>query len=88
MPGYPKLEKYAPEQTESVDTLEKRFVGLTDTQIFLFSMPSVITLTLALLVLLDKRARQNPLVYVSLFLSGVHLYHHYTLTRLQNKIKQ
>ncbi len=71
-----------------MDTQPKKNANLTDIQIFLFSMPSVITLTLALLVLLDKRARQNPLVYVSLFLSGVHLYHHYTLTRLQNKIKQ
>ena len=43
MPGYPKLEKYAPEQTESVDTLEKRFVGLTDIQIFLFSIPPLHT---------------------------------------------
>jgi len=88
MPGYPKLEKYAPEQTESVNTLEKRFVGLTDVQFFLFTMPTIVTLTLALLVLFDKRARQSPIAYISLFLSGTHLYHHYTLTRLQNKIKQ
>ena len=70
-----------------MDTQPKKNANLTDVQFFLFTMPTIVTLTLALLVLLDKRARQNPLVYVSLFLSGVHLYHHYTLTRLQNKIK-
>ena len=70
-----------------MDSQPKKNANLTDVQFFLFTMPTVVTLSLAVLVLLDKRARQNPAVYISLFLSGVHLYHHYTLTRLQNKIK-
>ena len=35
MPGY-LHEKYAPTQTPEVNTLEKRFLGLTDVQIGLF----------------------------------------------------
>ncbi len=70
-----------------MDSQPEKNANLTDVQFFLFTMPTVVTLSLAVLVLLDKRARQNPAVYISLFLSGVHLYHHYTLTRLQNKIK-
>ena len=70
-----------------MDSQPEKSANLTDVQFFLFTMPTVVTLSLAVLVLLDKRARQNPAVYISLFLSGVHLYHHYTLTRLQNKIK-
>tara|TARA_Y200000002_G_scaffold340641_1_gene311324 strand:- start:2537 stop:2752 length:216 start_codon:yes stop_codon:yes gene_type:complete len=70
-----------------MDTQPEKSAKLTDVQFFLFTMPAIVTLTLALLILLDKRARQNPVAYISLFLSGTHLYHHYTLTRLQNKIK-
>ncbi len=43
MPGY-KLEKYAPTQTPEVNTLEKRFLGLTNVQIGLFSLPAFIAL--------------------------------------------
>jgi len=70
-----------------MDSQPEKSANLTDVQFFLFTMPTIVTLTLALLILLDKRARQNPIAYISLFLSGTHLYHHYTLTRLQNKIK-
>ncbi len=70
-----------------MDSQPEKSANLTDVQFFLFTMPTIVTLTLALLILLDKRARQNPIAYISLFLSGAHLYHHYTLTRLQNKIK-
>ena len=70
-----------------MDSQSEKSANLTDVQFFLFTMPAIVTLTLALLILLDKRARQSPIAYISLFLSGTHLYHHYTLTRLQNKIK-
>ena len=70
-----------------MDSQPEKNANLNDVQFYFFTMPTVVTLSLAVLVLLDKRARQNPAVYISLFLSGVHLYHHYTLTRLQNKIK-
>jgi len=71
-----------------MDTQPEKSANLTDVQFFLFTMPTIVTLSLAVLILFDKRARQNPVAYISLFLSGTHLYHHYTLTRLQNKIKQ
>tara|TARA_Y100000361_G_C11009082_1_gene263402 strand:+ start:403 stop:618 length:216 start_codon:yes stop_codon:yes gene_type:complete len=71
-----------------MDTQPNKNANLTDIQFFLFTMPTIITLSLAILILFDKRARQNPAAYISLFLSVTHLYHHYTLTRLQNKIKQ
>jgi len=71
-----------------MDTQPNKNANLTDIQFFLFTMPTIVTLSLAVLILFDKRARQNPVAYISLFLSGTHLYHHYTLTRLQNKIKQ
>tara|TARA_B100001175_G_scaffold185659_1_gene157625 strand:+ start:2692 stop:2955 length:264 start_codon:yes stop_codon:yes gene_type:complete len=87
MPGYPKFEKYAPERTENVDTLEKRFDGLTDTQVGLLAIPTITVITIVTLVLLNKDSRKNPAVYISLFISCIHLYHHYTLVRLQNKIK-
>ena len=87
MPGYPNFEKYAPERTENVDTLEKRFVGLTDTQIGLLAIPTITVFAIATLILLSKDLRKSPAVYISLFISCTHLYHHYTLVRLQNKIK-
>ena len=85
MPGYPKLEKYAPTQTPEVNTLEKRFLGLTNVQIGLFSLPAFIALSSVVLVVLNKKARYNPAVLVSLIISLIHLYHHYTLAKLQNK---
>ena len=85
MPGYHKLEKYAPTQTPEVNTLEKRFLGLTNVQIGLFSLPAFIALSSVVLVVLNKKARYNPAVLVSLIISLMHLYHHYTLAKLQNK---
>ena len=85
MPGYPKYEKYAPTQTPEVNTLEKRFLGLTDVQIGLFSLPVFIALSSVVLLVLNKKARYNPAVLVSLIISLIHLYHHYTLAKLQNK---
>jgi len=85
MPGYPKLEKYAPTQTPEVNTLEKRFLGLTNVQIGLFSLPAFIVLSSVVLIVLNKKARYNPAVLVSLIISLIHLYHHYTLAKLQNK---
>lgn len=84
MPGY-KLEKYAPTQTPEVNTLEKRFLGLTNVQIGLFSLPVFIALSSVVLIVLNKKARYNPAVLVSLIISLIHLYHHYTLAKLQNK---
>ena len=85
MPGYHKLEKYAPTQTPEVNTLEKRFLGLTNVQIGLFSLPTFIALSSVVLLVLNKKARYNPAVLVSLIISLIHLYHHYTLAKLQNK---
>jgi len=85
MPGYPKYEKYAPTQTPEVNTLEKRFLGLTNVQIGLFSLPVFIALSSVVLLVLNKKARYNPAVLVSLIISLIHLYHHYTLAKLQNK---
>jgi len=84
MPGY-KLEKYAPTQTPEVNTLEKRFLGLTNVQIGLFSLPAFIVLSSVVLIVFDKKARYNPSVLVSLIISLMHMYHHYTLAKLQNK---
>tara|TARA_Y100000996_G_scaffold326262_1_gene262334 strand:- start:468 stop:722 length:255 start_codon:yes stop_codon:yes gene_type:complete len=84
MPGY-LHEKYAPTQTPEVNTLEKRFLGLTDVQIGLFSLPVFIALSSVVLLVLNKKARYNPAVLVSLIISLIHLYHHYTLAKLQNK---
>mgnify|MGYP005682010859 FL=1 len=85
MPGYLGKELYAPTQTPEVDTLEKRFLGLTNVQIGLFSLPVFIALSSVVLLVLNKKARYNPAVLVSLIISLIHLYHHYTLAKLQNK---
>ena len=84
MPGY-LHEKYAPTQTTEVNTLEKRFIGLTNVQIGLFSLPVFIALSSVVLIVLNKKARYNPAVLVSLIISLIHLYHHYTLAKLENK---
>jgi len=85
MPGYKGKEYYAPEQNDKINTLEKRFLGLTDIQIGLFSLPAFIVLSSVVLIVLNKKARYNPAVLVSLIISLIHLYHHYTLAKLQNK---
>jgi hypothetical protein len=85
MPGYKGKEYYAPEQNDKIDTLEKRFLGLTNVQIGLFSLPAFIALSSVVLIVLNKKARYNPAVLVSLIISLIHLYHHYTLAKLQNK---
>ena len=85
MPGYLGKELYAPTQTPEVNTLEKRFLGLTNVQIGVFSLPVFIALSSVLLLVLNKKARYNPAVLVSLIISLIHLYHHYTLAKLQNK---
>ena len=58
---------------------------LTDTQIALFALPTLIVITIALLILLNKKIRRSPGAYISLTLAIIHLYHHYTLARLQSK---
>jgi hypothetical protein len=88
MPDYKGKEYYAPEQNDKIDTLDKRFLGLTNVQIGLFTLPALITLTTLILILMNRKARKNPAVYVSLAIGLIHLYHHYTLTRLQNKYVQ
>ena len=85
MPGYKGKEYYAPEKNDEVKTLDKRFLGLTDVQIGFFALPTVVVITVALLILLNKKVRKSPSAYISLALAIVHLYHHYTLVRLQNK---
>ncbi len=85
MPGYKGKEYYAPEQNDKIDTLDKRFLGLTNVQIGLFSLPAFIALSSVVLVVLNKKARYNPAVLVSLIISLMHLYHHYTLAKLENK---
>ena len=85
MPGYKGKEYYAPVQTPDVNKLEKRFLGLTDIQIGLFSLPVFIALSSVVLLVLNKKARYNPAVLVSLIISLIHLYHHYTLAKLENK---
>jgi hypothetical protein len=85
MPGYKGKESYAPEQNDKIDTLDKRFLGLTNVQIGLFSLPAFIALSSVVLIVLNKKARYNPAVLVSLIISLIHLYHHYTLAKLQNK---
>ncbi|ADQ91351.1 hypothetical protein BpV2_184c [Bathycoccus sp. RCC1105 virus BpV2] len=85
MPGYKGKEYYAPEQNDKIDTLDKRFLGLTNVQIGLFSLPVFIVLSSVVLIVLNKKARYNPAVLVSLIISLIHLYHHYTLAKLQNK---
>jgi sugar phosphate permease len=66
-------------------TVSVKNSSLTDTQLGLLTIPAVTVLTLAVLILLNKTSRKNPLAYISLFLAGIHLYHHYTLIGLQNK---
>ena len=85
MPGYKGKEYYAPVQDDKINTLDKRFLGLSDAQIGLFALPVTVTLTTLVIIILNKRVRRDPVVYISLAIGLIHLYHHYTLVRLQNK---
>jgi len=85
MPGYKDEKYYAPEQNDKIDTLDKRFIGLSDTQIGLFALPTIVTLVPLIMILLNKNARFNPIIYIPVAIGAIHLYHHYTLARLQNK---
>ena len=85
MPEYKGKEYYAPAQTPEVNTLEKRFLGLTNVQIGLFSLPAFIVLSSVVLIVLNKKVRYNPVVLVSLIISLIHMYHHYKLAKLENK---
>ena len=84
MPGYLK-ELYAPAQTPEVNTLEKRFLGLTDVQIGLFSLPTLILIGSVVLFVFNKKSRYNPAVLIALIISLIHFYHHYKLAKLENK---
>jgi len=42
MPGYKGKESYAPEQNDKINTLDKRFLGLSDAQIGLFALPTIV----------------------------------------------
>ena len=68
-------------------TVSVKDTSLTDTQIGLLAIPTITVFTISTLILLSKDLRKSPAVYISLFISCIHLYHHYTLVRLQNKIK-
>ncbi len=79
------MSEYAPVQTRDVNTVKKRFLGLTDIQIGLFSLPTLIFLSSIVLFVLNRKARFNPVIIVGLIVGLIHLYHHYTLAKLQNK---
>lgn len=79
------MSEYAPVQTHDVNTIKKRFLGLTDIQIGLFSLPTLIFLSSIVLFVLNRKARFNPVIIVGLIVGLIHLYHHYTLAKLQNK---
>lgn len=66
-------------------TINQKDPNLSDTQTALFALPTLVVITITLLILLNKKVRQSPGAYISLTLAIIHLYHHYTLTRLQNK---
>jgi len=88
MPDYKGKESYAPEQTDKINTLDKRFIELSGVKIRLFTIPTIVVLTTLILILLNKKARRNTAVYISLSIGILHFYHHYTLTKLQNKYVQ
>jgi len=79
------MSEYAQVQTRDVNTVKKRFLGLTDIQIGLFSLPTLIFLSSIVLFVLNRKARFNPVIIVGLIVGLIHLYHHYTLAKLQNK---
>ena len=68
-----------------INTLEKRFLGLTNVQIGLFSLPTIVIIGSVVLFVLNRKSRYNPFILVSLILSLIHFYHHYKLAKLENK---
>jgi len=88
MPGYKGKEYYAPEPTEEVNTLDKRFfMGLTRTQTGLIAPPAIyfmlvlLTVIMALPVVYKKRPALLIPLSIGLYINGIHLYHHYTLLK-------
>jgi hypothetical protein len=88
MPGYKGKEYYAPEPTEEVDTLDKRFfMGLTRTQTGLIAPPVIyfsmvlLTVTMALPAVYKKRPALLVPLAIGLYINGIHLYHHYILLK-------
>ena len=79
------MSEYAPVQTRDVNAIKKRFLGLTDIQIGLFSLPTIVIISSVVLFVLNRKARFNPFVLVSLILSLIHFYHHYKLAKLENE---
>lgn len=74
MPGYKGKEYYAPEPTEEVDTLDKRFfMGLTRTQTGLIAPPVIYfsMVLLAVIMALPAVYRKRPaLLIYTLFLGS------------------
>ena len=66
-------------------TVHSKDSKLTDAQMAILTGPTLMLITVALLIILNKKIRTNPGAYLSLALGSVHLYHHYTLIKLQNK---
>ena len=66
-------------------TIHSKDSKLTDTQVAILTLPTLMLITVALLIILNKQIRTSPGAYLSLALGSVHLYHHYTLVKLQNK---
>ena len=66
-------------------TIHSKDTKLTDTQVGKLAVPTLMLITVALLIILNKKIRTSPGAYLSLALGSVHLYHHYTLVKLQNK---
>jgi hypothetical protein len=88
MPGYKGKEYYAPEPTEEVNTLDKRFfMGLTRTQTGLIAPPAIyfmlvlLTVIMALPAVYKKRPALLIPLSIGLYINGIHLYHHYTLLK-------
>jgi len=88
MPGYKGKEYYAPEPTEEVNTLDKRFfMGLTRTQTGLIAPPAIyfmlvlLTVIMALPVVYKKRPALLIPLSIGLYINGIHLYHHYALLK-------
>ncbi len=66
-------------------TIHSKDSKLTDAQVGILAVPTLMLMTVALLIILNKKIRTSPGAYLSLALGTVHLYHHYTLIKLQNK---
>jgi hypothetical protein len=88
MPGYKGKEYYAPEPTEEVNTLDKRFfMGLTRTQTGLIAPPAIyfmlvlLTVIMALPAVYKKRPALLIPLSIGLYINGIHLYHHYALLK-------